>query len=317
MENKKNKKILARVGAMVAAVLLVALCALPAFADDEVNLGKWTYLDINEAIIDEYDLQETDPAYLLLTDPRFNPEQYPVIVQFKPAEVGGYLPLYTLQNLKMSEYAESGIAVVHNELNDSYTYYDDCYITSTYTTTGENRFVYLDIMANNPRDDDPYQYTRALRIRYKQSVADGAIIDVECSGDITGDASGLVIAFMGGELNAKNIEYAISRELVFVDKDVNIRWWNFARGLLYGESQGYENGFNTGKDYGYSIGYDEGMNQTSLLQGVTAIFRAPMELIDGVLNFELFGINMAMAVRTLITMAIIGVCVTIVWKAVK
>lgn len=68
---------------------------------------------------------------------------------------------------------------------------------------------------------------------------------------------------------------------------------------------------------GYNVGYDDGMQQSSLVDLITAIFRAPMELVDSVLDFNIFGINMAASVRVLITMAIIGVIAVVVWKAVK
>lgn len=67
----------------------------------------------------------------------------------------------------------------------------------------------------------------------------------------------------------------------------------------------------------FNSGYNDGMQQASLVDLVTALFRAPMELVDSVLDFNIFGINMAASVRVLITMAIIGVIAFVVWKAVK
>lgn len=301
----KWKKIVSRVGAMVAAVLLVALCALPAFADEEVSLIKWTVEDINNEIIKEYELESYgSAAWFLFKEIDFDYDVHKVIWQFSPRGTDWATDWHnTFQNLKTQEYPEWGSAVIRDKTDNKYIYYEKCYITSSYTTSGTSRYIYLDLYVSV---DGGYNYERELRIRWTASSADGSFTEVKVTEGSwkRDDATTLEIAFAGGEYNAKALEYALSRDLIGITDNVNIRWWNFYRGIHSAET-------------GYLKGYNDGINQTSLLDGVTAIFRAPMELINSVLNFEVLGINMAVAVRVLISMAILGVVITFIWKAVK
>lgn len=312
MKNKKNKKIFARVGAMVAAVLLVALCALPAFAEKE-----WSVAEVKECMYLSYHLSDYDPIRALTDYDGYDPNVYPYLFQVMTARIGQQFPAWNYLTIGVGQFGiqTKGQAMIWNTENDAYTLYEDCYIQSSYTTSSGYRFLYVDFYAKRTPAADSYE--RVLRLRTKCDVNDNTVVEVEASGDITGDATRLVIGFMCDALNGEVMEYLTARNILLVHNGVNVNYWNFYDGFRIGADTGYDEGYDTSKDYFYNLGYDDGLSQTSLMKGVTAIFRAPMELIDGVLNFELFGVNMAMAVRTLITMAIIGVCVTIIWKAVK
>ena len=50
---------------------------------------------------------------------------------------------------------------------------------------------------------------------------------------------------------------------------------------------------------------------------VFAIFDAPIRLIDGMLNFDIFGINLSGVVKTLITLAVVALVVFSILKFVK
>lgn len=88
-------------------------------------------------------------------------------------------------------------------------------------------------------------------------------------------------------------------------------------GEEYGYRYGHEEGFGQGLDQGYRTGYDDGMQQTSLIEGIKSLFRAPMEFIESVLDFEIFGIDLGDAVKALVSMMLLALVITVVWKAVK
>lgn len=106
--------------------------------------------------------------------------------------------------------------------------------------------------------------------------------------------------------------------------------YGFEQGYGEGKMAGYENGYNEGHDKGYAegekYGYDNGfgagqddMAKTteSFKDMVFAIFDAPVTLIDGMLNFDIFGINLAGLVKTVITLAVVALIVFAILKLVK
>ena len=103
------------------------------------------------------------------------------------------------------------------------------------------------------------------------------------------------------------------------------------QGLTEGYNEGYDHGYSDGNADGYSLGYDEGelygwqngfgagqndMAETShtFKEMVFAIFDAPSRLIDSMLNFDIFGINLAGLVKTIITLAVVAVILVILLK---
>ena len=111
--------------------------------------------------------------------------------------------------------------------------------------------------------------------------------------------------------------------------------------MFIGYGDGYDDGYSIGNEEGYSDGYDYGfydaeelhasdyMNgygagllevadtEESIKDVVFAIFDAPVNLINGILDFNLFGINVASLVKTLITLAITALLVFFILKLVK
>lgn len=72
----------------------------------------------------------------------------------------------------------------------------------------------------------------------------------------------------------------------------------------------YQNGFEAGKTYA--------MNSTSSLKDlIFSIFSAPADLINGILDFDLFGINLASLVKTLITLTVTALIVVFLIKLMK
>ena len=100
-------------------------------------------------------------------------------------------------------------------------------------------------------------------------------------------------------------------------------------GYTHGHLEGYDEGYTAAGDQaqqsydqGYSDGYGDG--QTEALNGtgtlkemIFAIFSAPSELINGFLDFDLFGINVASLVKTLLTISITALIVYGILKLTK
>ena len=85
----------------------------------------------------------------------------------------------------------------------------------------------------------------------------------------------------------------------------------------------YDNGKGDGLRVGEEIGYGKGKlageseahtTLDSFKEMVFAIFDAPGVLIDGILNFEIFGINVAGLVKTVITLALVAAVVFLIIK---
>ncbi len=66
---------------------------------------------------------------------------------------------------------------------------------------------------------------------------------------------------------------------------------------------------------GVNQGLTDGMNvKTSTVDLIYKIFDAPGHLIDGILDFELFGINFAKTIKTVLTLAVFGVILFVIIK---
>ena len=344
---EKRKKIVARVGAMVAAVLLVALCALPAFAVVVPNP--------EQEIVYLYDIQEGTPLYEALVGnyvSLVNINRTPNLYQFVLPQVGETVrdERLTIEALWPTKY---GTLIVKN--NGGFMYRlgnNDTYCKTSFTTSGQNRFVYAKFYAVGYAGAPDIEILN-IRIKYDKDTLIVNDTQVITELDGTKSGAGYVFAFLTNDDGTLPIDYLLFNGLLsYGNVGVKLNYHNFEQGWgnAYNEawSGGFENGYNdgyenghyygydegwkegsslakeeysNGYDKGYQIGknegYDEGMSQSSLVDGVTAIFRAPMELINSVLNFEILGINMAVAVRVLISMAILGVVITFIWKAVK
>lgn len=105
------------------------------------------------------------------------------------------------------------------------------------------------------------------------------------------------------------------------DQEGNIAGYNsgYAVGYTDGETEGYALGYDEGEAYGWQNGFGAGQNdmaETShtFKEMVFAIFDAPSRLIDSMLNFDIFGINLAGLVKTIITLAVVAVILVVLLK---
>ena len=89
-------------------------------------------------------------------------------------------------------------------------------------------------------------------------------------------------------------------------------------GYAAGETAGYDNGYNTGVSDGYSNGVTDGLNdKNSTVKMIFSIFEAPGRLFDSMLGFEIFGINVATAVKTILTLTLTAGIAFFIWKLVR
>ena len=89
-------------------------------------------------------------------------------------------------------------------------------------------------------------------------------------------------------------------------------------GYKYGETAGMEAGYAAGEKHGFAAGQTDAINSTSSLKDlIFSIFSAPADLINGILDFNLFGINLASLVKTLITLAVTALIVVFLIKLMR
>lgn len=92
----------------------------------------------------------------------------------------------------------------------------------------------------------------------------------------------------------------------------------YDKGYVDGEHDGMKAGLERGWDEGHETGYIEGAQySTDMGSMFFSILESPIVLIDGMLNFDLFGINVAGLVKTLLTLSITAVIVFFIFKLVK
>ena len=85
-----------------------------------------------------------------------------------------------------------------------------------------------------------------------------------------------------------------------------------------GEKQGREDGYEMGYEAGVADGEKNAAEGSAMIEelkeGVYAIFDAPARLINSMLDFDFFGINVAGFVRTILTLVVVGAIVFVLIK---
>lgn len=95
-----------------------------------------------------------------------------------------------------------------------------------------------------------------------------------------------------------------------------------SEGYNYGYEEGYHSGYNSGMGDGYADGYAEAKeslrdeieqevleDKETFLDGIFAIFDAPLRITRDIFNFELFGINISDLVMFILTAIIVVIVV--------
>ena len=85
-----------------------------------------------------------------------------------------------------------------------------------------------------------------------------------------------------------------------------------------GYDEGYTNGKNEGYQNGYTDGYTEGAGQnstaTTIFTGIISVGLMPINFFLGILNFEVFGINIGGLVAGFLTIAVTLIIVRIIFS---
>ena len=97
-------------------------------------------------------------------------------------------------------------------------------------------------------------------------------------------------------------------------------WQNgYNEGIAQSYDVGYSAGYADGEAEGWTNGNAHGMTDAmstkdTVKDMVFAIFDAPVRLIDGMLDFDLFGINLASTVKVIVTLAVVSVIIAVIIK---
>ena len=98
-----------------------------------------------------------------------------------------------------------------------------------------------------------------------------------------------------------NIEFELAKDWTTIVTE------HYAFGVLKGKDQGYGEGYYDGNK-------EAGGYSTAFKDVAFAIFEAPVNLVNGMLDFDLFGINVASLCKTLITVSVVAAIVTVLVK---
>ena len=148
-------------------------------------------------------------------------------------------------------------------------------------------------------------------LRQLASDAAGNAYDMgETSGYDTGYDKGMEEGYSKYYYQGKDDGFAEGKEAGYMDGKED--------GLNEGWADGYEQGIDQGYGDGYDFGYRDGAQyETNMGSLVFTILESPIRLIDGMLNFDLFGINVAGLVKTLLTLSITAAIVFFIFKMVR
>lgn len=94
------------------------------------------------------------------------------------------------------------------------------------------------------------------------------------------------------------------------------------QGLTVGREQGYESGYGAGYIDGEVEGFQDGQTDALSAKGtfkdlVFGIFDAPVRLIEGMLDFNIFDINVLSLVKTILTLGVTALIITFIVKFAK
>lgn len=91
--------------------------------------------------------------------------------------------------------------------------------------------------------------------------------------------------------------------------DVNKHWdtpMNTVAGVLAGRDLGYNTGYNTGYQDGAEVGFTEGASSMeNIWKLIVKVYEAPSILLNSMLNFDLFGVNLFWLVRLIFTLFLV------------
>lgn len=266
MKKKINKKLLARIGAILACVLLVGALVVPCFADETETQAEST-LDreaVLAAFCELYHLDSTSPLYEALFDMlAVTFEEAPMLYQFRLALEQDVLnpqtQFLTYGYTAPFDYYDD--VIVCNTFDNSMYDLGNGHWSTSYTTSGDNRFLYLKYFTLRD-DQESAQSIETLRIRFRidKNTLQITEVTVELKDlyNLTLASDNVVIASVGSRMSVAPIDYCISNG--FLRSEVSVGYDTFESILDKGYSGGYQNGFNAGHEQGIQEGYNSGYN---------------------------------------------------------
>ena len=253
-----SKAVIARISAVLACVLLVGALAVPCFAGTiEADREEAKYY--RDRLLEMYDIQDDKPLYHLLNpycDALYlteSPTIYQVRLNWEQEYLNSNMLFLTYNYTE--PFGDWENVVVGNWIDGSMYPLGAGYWSTSYTTTGDNRFLYLKY--NSYRYDDG-SVTETLRIRFKINKNTFQILEVTAelkdiyNVNIPGDD--VIIASVGSKQYNAPIDYGILNGLLLVD--VALDYEGFKEFVDLSDTAGYDNGYSNG----YTDGYDEAYN---------------------------------------------------------
>ncbi len=315
MKQKRNK-IIARVSAVVAVVALLVVMAIPVFAMIvEENVVKLhTILGIG------YDVRYDPLQYLMNESGYFDePNSLADSVLWYRGRLSvkngdAYNATYPTSNIANSYSTEMYWCIVwENDEGIDYSYgYGLTGYTYSWSSTSGNYYTW---QFNGTKTGVYSSQSNGLQIRVLDGVAYVTVNIDGTARQVTQDTT-VRFGFISNSMLNSNATLMLSRGVNFIH-EINVNPQSFQLGTENGGSDITEADLEAAYNEGYNAGSFDGSQSASLVDLITAIFRAPMEFVNNAMSFEVFGIQMATAMKVLISMAIIGVVVTFIWKAVK
>lgn len=95
---------------------------------------------------------------------------------------------------------------------------------------------------------------------------------------------------------------------------------SYASGFSEGFDEAKQMYFDSRYDLGYNVGYDKGISDSteySVPKLVVALFSAPAEFITTMLDFDVFGVNVATTVKALFTIALLIFAISMIVRVIK
>ncbi len=128
----------------------------------------------------------------------------------------------------------------------------------------------------------------------------------------------LLSAFLTGPFGLAEGEEPAADVWYYPMQDIESLEYAFSHGFYHGATEWYDIGYEDGHEVGVYDGELSVMNtKNQYLDLIVGIFEAPGKLIDGMLGFEVFGLNVAGLVKTLLTLSVTAVVVYFVIKITK
>lgn len=258
MKKKINKKLLARIGAILACVLLVGALAIPCFADEATTYASTD--GAKNAFMTYYDIASDSPLRYLLNSnvPTEWGMELAYCFQFSGVLVGSQIAAPELLTYDFNNYTQLSFTAVKNLATGVTSELGVGYWTTNYTSSGDSRIIFFKF--NEYLDGEPRV---ALQLRVAFDVNTYAVTSSTITSSvypIDGDYDDFIIGSISNVRGSAPLLYSYT--CGFADFTVAADYIAFENGygmgIDDGELGGYEYGYDVGYDVGHDAGYEEG-----------------------------------------------------------